>query len=223
MPPVHQYHSLRRRLAKRFRIVTETVTIGAASLVIRRPRSADELISPKDFEHDERLPYWAELWPSSVVLATYLSPARTGRLLELGCGLGLVTCAALTAGWDVVATDYYDDALQFTTLNALGTVGRKPETRLVDWRALPPPDVLGTFDAVVAADVLYERPYPELIANALGQTLKPSGLGIIVDPGRVYAPAFEPACEAVGLTMAVEREGSMSIYRVSRSALASPG
>lgn len=218
MSPVQQYQALRRQLARRFVIVEETVAIGDTSVQIERPRSADELIRPEDFERDERLPYWAELWPSSLVLAGSL-PLAQGRLLELGCGLGLVTAVALSAGWDVVATDYYDDALLFTQLNALAIARVAPETRLADWRDMPD---LGAFDAVVAADVLYERPYSALIASALGRTLARDGVGIIIDPGRVHAPAFTPACEAEGLTVTPEPRGSLTIYRVSRSSRQSP-
>jgi ETFB lysine methyltransferase len=224
MPPVQKYQALHAKLARRFRIVTETVSIRDSRVVLQRPRSAEELITPKDFEHDERLPYWAELWPSATVLAARLAaPSHPGaRLLELGCGLGLVTSVALANGWDVVATDYYADALQFTTLNALATTGRAPHTRLIDWRSMPSPDILGAFDAVVAADVLYERPYPALIAAALAGTLAPAGVGLIVDPGRVHAPAFPAACEALGLTTSAERDGGMTLFHVARSSLASP-
>jgi len=41
-------------------------------------------------------------------------PGKGKRALELGCGLGLVTNRrALRAGYDVLATDYYEDALLF--------------------------------------------------------------------------------------------------------------
>jgi len=218
MSPVQKYQVLRRRLGRRFAVVTVSVAVGDTTVEIRKPRSADELISPDDFEHDDRLPYWAELWPSALVLPVYL-PSPPGRLLELGCGVGLVTAMALSAGWDVVATDYYADALLFTEMNALAIAGRSPHTRLVDWRALPD---LGTFDAVVGADVLYERPYSALIAGALARTLAPKGEGIIVDPGRVHAPGFVRACEKEGLVVAAEKEGKMTIYHVSRSSLPGP-
>ena len=219
MSPVQQYHALRRQLDRRFTIVAETVAIGDTRVVIERPRSADELISPKDFEHDERLPYWAELWPSARVLARSLPPAH-GRLLELGSGIGLVSSVALRAGWDVLATDYYEDALLFTQLNALAIARALPSTRLVDWRALP--HDLGSFEAIVGADVLYERTYPPLIASAIARTLAPDGVAVIVDPGRVHAPAFIPACEAGGLHVLPESQGGTTIYRVSRSSRPSP-
>ena len=49
---------------------------------------------------DERIPYWAELWPSSLVLAEWLALRRADiagrRCLDLGCGLGLT---ALVGQW----------------------------------------------------------------------------------------------------------------------------
>jgi hypothetical protein len=73
------------------------------------PRSAEDLLNEEDFERDERLPYWADLWPSSYALADRVASDNSAegdeptRLLELGCGLGLVTIAALSAGFDVLA------------------------------------------------------------------------------------------------------------------------
>ena len=40
---------------------------GSVSLL--HPASAEDLINEQDFERDERLPYWADKWPSSFVLA----------------------------------------------------------------------------------------------------------------------------------------------------------
>ena len=46
-------------------------------------------IDPETFEKDERMPYWAELWPASIALGRYLlaHPIMEGtQILELGCG-----------------------------------------------------------------------------------------------------------------------------------------
>jgi SAM-dependent methyltransferase len=103
------------------------------------------------------------------------------------------------AGFDVLATDYYADALQFTRANAWRTLGREPRTRLVDWRDLP--SDLGRFDLVVAADVLYERPYAQVVSRVIGQTLATGGRAIVADPGRVAADAFIAACVADGMSV----------------------
>jgi predicted nicotinamide N-methyase len=189
-------------LERRFVTTTERVALTGRELEILTPRSADDLISEEDFARDERLPYWAQLWPSAHVLAArVLEEAGHGRrFLELGSGSGLVAVAALIAGFDVLATDYYEDALRFTRANAWRIVGREPAIRLVDWRALP--DDLGAFDMVVAADVLYERPYAPLIAQAIARTLAPTGVAVVADPGRIAAGDFLRECSQAGLHIA---------------------
>jgi predicted nicotinamide N-methyase len=213
-------------LDRRFDICTADVALPGCSVSIERPRSADELISEKDFEKDERLPYWADVWPSSTALATTVASleGRGKRALELGCGVGLVTVAAMRAGYDVLATDYYADALLFARRNALRAIGREPATLLVDWRALPAG--LGRFDLVLASDVLYEREYATLIADALVATLAPRGVALIADPGRTALLAFVTACEQRGCTVRVRakipwQEGkakqTITIHEVSAS------
>jgi len=189
-------------IERRHVCVSQEVELGGRRIALRKPRSIDALIDEEDFTRDERLPYWADLWPAARVLAEMLA-GETGagrRCLELGCGLGLTTIAALTAGYEVTATDYYADALAFTRANAIDAVGRAPDTRLVDWRALP--NDLGRFDRVVAADVLYERAYGALVADAIARTLAPAGVATVADPGRVAADAFVQACASAGLALA---------------------
>ena len=55
-----------------------------------RRATRDALLDEEAFEHEEFLPYWAELWPSAIALARVLArrPLTGRRVLELGCGLG---------------------------------------------------------------------------------------------------------------------------------------
>jgi predicted nicotinamide N-methyase len=187
-------------LERRFVTVVDPVPVGGETFDVLRPRAAEDLIDEDEFEADERLPYWADVWPSARVLAARLLAERgAGRtLLELGCGSGVGAAAALRAGFAVTVTDYYADALLFARANAWRLAGREPDdARLVDWRAFP--DDLGHFDVVAASDVLYERPYAALVARAFARTLARGGLGLLTDPGRVFAPAFVDAAHALGL------------------------
>jgi predicted nicotinamide N-methyase len=193
-------------LRRRFVITTERVSVGGAEFEVMHPRSADELISDEDFERDERLPYWAQVWPAALVLADVLarepSPAPGATLLELGCGVGVVALAAMRAGYEVTVTDYYADALRFARANAWRAFGVEPDARLVDWRALPTD--LGMYDRVVASDVLYERPYAALVATAVRLALAPGGEALVADPGRIAAPDFVRESEARGLRVREE-------------------
>ncbi len=186
-------------LSRRWTTATEEVTVGESTWALFKPANADHLISEADYVLDERLPYWADLWPSSRILAaTLLREQGAGRsLLEMGCGLGLATVASMQAGFDVTATDYYDDALHVTRGNAARNLQREPTVRLVNWREWPAD--LGTFDVVIAADVLYEKEYASLVAECLVRALKPDGVALVADPGRLALPAFRERIEELGL------------------------
>lgn len=165
------------------------------------PASAEDLIDERDFERDERLPYWAELWPSARVLSRYvLKQSGGGRsFVELGCGAGLVATCASLAGFDVVVSDYYDDATRFARVNAWRNGAPVSGFMALDWRALPAPESLQRFDVVAASDVLYERAYGELVARAISSLLAPRGIALIADPGRVARDDFLRALAPLGL------------------------
>jgi predicted nicotinamide N-methyase len=188
-------------LRRRFRVVDSTLTIAGRTISILHPASAEELINEADFERDERLPYWAELWPSSRVLANRVLQMRgVGRtLLELGCGAGLVATGASLAGFSVCASDYYEEALRFARVNAVRNGGGEIATQLLDWRSIPLE--MSRFDVVVASDVLYEQPYGSLVARAIASTLAPGGLALVADPGRVAADAFVRSVADEGLSV----------------------
>ena len=189
------------KLQARFDVTETAVTVGKQEIVLAHPRNADDLISEEDYVKDERLPYWADVWPSSRVLAEHVIRHHgDGRAaLELGCGSGLVSCAMALAGYRVTATDYYADALEFTRLNVLRNGGGRIATRMVDWRDLPRD--LGMYDVVFASDVLYEPSHGELVAEAITSTLDPDGYALIADPGRLSLQAFLDEMEERGLAV----------------------
>ena len=185
---------LREALGRRFNLADLRVELAAAggkrSFELERPSNSDDLISEQDYVLDERLPYWADLWASSRALGQVLLAERgEGRsLLELGCGLGLVSSAALAAGFCVTSSDYYEDALHVTRWNAWKNLGVEPAVRMVNWRELPRD--LGSFDVVAAADVLYEEEYAGLVSACLARTLERHGTALIADPGRPMLGRF---------------------------------
>lgn len=193
-------------LERRFDTSLADVTTGDRTLSILRPRNSDDLIREEDFVKDERLPYWADIWPASTVLATHmvgLSGKSRGsarrRGLELGCGVGLVTTAAIIAGYDMTATDYYTDALAFSRANAWRITGIEPEARMIDWRSFP--DDARGYDLILASDVLYEKEYARLLPGIFKAALAPGGMVIVADPGRIGVPDFKKECGSSGLVI----------------------
>lgn len=182
-----------------FDVVREDVVVGGLRLTVARPRSAEDLIDEAAYAVDERLPYWAELWPSAHVLAADLAGRDLGgrRVVELGCGVGLPSVVAALGGADVLATDWYEEALRFVAWNA-AAAGARVATALVDW-ADPPPALLDgpPADLVVGADVLYEERNGPALAALVPRILAPDGELVVADPRRPHADALlEPLAGA---------------------------
>jgi predicted nicotinamide N-methyase len=191
--------ALDEALGRCFSLAEETVEIEGRPVKLVKPSNADHLISEADYVMDERLPYWADLWPSARVLSATVSreAGADRRLLEMGCGLGLATVGAMIGGFDVTATDYYEDALHVTRGNAARNLGHEPAVRMVNWREWP--SDLGVFDVVMAADVLYEKEYAILVGECMARALAPDGVALVADPGRLALPMFRDNLVNVGL------------------------
>lgn len=200
---------LRSRLDSQTELVESSVEVGDENYRIFHPAAADALIDEAEFDFDERLPYWAELWPSAIALARYLAgqPLSGRRMVELGCGVGLPTVVALKREAEVLATDHYDAALDFVSYNARINTGLEPRTMLLDWHAPPAVPLtarLGGFDPVIAADVLYERRNVHSLAAMIPGLLAPEGEVLIADPRRKDTPVFLKEMEAKGFRHTTE-------------------
>ena len=218
--------ALEVELRARFRTRESPVIVGVDEVLqILHPENADDLISEQDFAVDDRLPYWADLWPSSVVLARFLRGLRgAGRtLLELGCGSGAVATAAARAGFEVTATDYYEDSPLFARANAWRNAQVDITARCADWNSWP--NDLRGFDLIVASDVLYEQRNAPLIARVMAQSLGQHGEGWIADPGRVGSAGFPDWCISHALSCetvtrvpieAGAHVHTISLYRITR-------
>lgn len=171
-------------LRARFDVREEAFRHGELAVRMLLPRAADELIDEAEFDVDERLPYWADLWPSARGLTRHLldHPPIERRILELGCGVALPSLALRSLGGDPLATDYYADALRFAEMNAARNGLAPLRTSLLDWRD-PPAERWGL---VIAADVVYEQRNAEALARLLPAVLADGGRMLLADPGRVY-------------------------------------
>jgi predicted nicotinamide N-methyase len=172
-------------------LAEQSVRVGGRELRLIRPRDSEALLDEEAFEREEFLPYWAQLWPSAIVLARAVAAAPpAGRsVLELGCGLGLPSIVAALAGARVLATDWSADAVAFTAANASRN-GAPLRTAACSWTE-PAPVLAGApWDLVLAADVLYEaRNTPQLL-ELLPRLVDEAGEVWIADPGRRPSQRF---------------------------------
>jgi predicted nicotinamide N-methyase len=169
-------------------LVEEVVAIGGRDLRLLRPRDAEALLDDDAFEREEFLPYWAELWPSSLALARTIAgrSLRGARTLELGCGLGLPSIAAALAGGRVLATDWSPEAVAMTADNAERN-GAALETLVCSWTTPEPLLQRAPWDLILASDVLYEARNGDVLLELLPR------LGadvLLADPGRRPAARF---------------------------------
>ncbi len=189
-----------------------TFRYAGREIVLLGPANFDALIddprTEQRFREDEYLPYWAEFWPACLVLADRVAgwpPLRDSDrppvVLELGCGLGLLSLIAAARGYRVIASDYDEDALAFVQLSARCNGLPAPECRRIDWRQ-PQPGLRA--DRILAAEVLYETRWLEPIARFIAAHLAPDGVAEIVDRNRNVADAFPDVARAAGLRIETE-------------------
>jgi predicted nicotinamide N-methyase len=142
-----------------------------------------------DMGDDERLPYWAEVWPASVLLGRHISrnaESLQGRpCLDLGCGLGLTGMIASSIGAKVVAFDYEWQAVRFALHNARLNDVPQPLWMHMDWRQ--PSVKAGVFDFIWGGDILYEKKFFDPLIQLFRHALAPGGKIWIGEPVRTVS------------------------------------
>jgi predicted nicotinamide N-methyase len=171
--------------------------VGKHRLSIRRPADLETLwqqLDDESFGQDERIPYWVEVWPSSLALAEHLVASRhrlQGRwCLDLGCGLGLTACLAARLGARVVGMDYEPQALAYARKNALANQARVAGWTLMDWRA--PGFAPRAFDRIWGAEVVYEARFFDPLLALFQEALAPDGaIWLAAPPREVTSPLWD--------------------------------
>lgn len=192
---------------------TPFISVRACGRLWRLQRAADletlwnaMLDDPQNFE-DERLPYWTELWPSSIALCRWLEERRAeiaGRpCLDLGCGLGLTAMVGQWLGAQVIGMDYEEEALHFASLNARHNGVSSPLWTVMDWRqpAVRPRSIFRLW----GGDIMYEKRFVAPVMHFLSHVLADDGGPGWPSPG---AACTRPSCRPC--TAAVWKGGACS-------------
>ncbi len=189
---------------------------------LRAPAAPERLLDAIDaarFREDERMPYWAELWPAAIAFAERILegglPLRGRDVLELGSGLGLAgIAAALVGAREVTFSDYFEQALAFSAANATLNGIERFQTLHLDWRE---PWTPRRYEVVIGSDLLYETRNLVPVLLTLQSALEPAGIAYIADPDRYTASAFTPLASTHGFNVAaiaLPRRGA--IYCLTR-------
>jgi len=204
-------------------VVEEAVALGRRTLRMLRPRDGDavldELLAEDDPE-EERLPFWTQLWPSGTALAEVVAGRSLAgrRVLELGCGLGLVSLAAALVGADVLAVDRSLEAVTFTAANAERN-GARVRTAVCAFDQPEPLLAEAPWDLVLAADVLYEQRNIPVLLWLLPRLAGPGGEVWLADPGRNGLDTFLAGVDATGWRRDQDPAdaGRVTIHRLRRA------
>lgn len=149
-----------------------------------------------------RRPLWAYVWPAGLVLAelvaTELAPQLKGkRVLELGSGLGIVGLSAAKVGAIATLSDRETGSLeQCRSIAAENNL--TIETLLLEWAKIPE-QLVGSFEAIVASDVMYDPAQLSPLLGAIHALLMPGGRAWLSDPDRADPDNLTATAERVGL------------------------
>jgi SAM-dependent methyltransferase len=108
-----------------------------------------------------------------------LSPSA--RILEVGSGLGYLTYAIHSAGYNIIGIDISNDAITEARSSFGGFYLHKDLNAL----ALEEPN---SFDAVIMTEVIEHVPTPRTFLDAAASLLKPGGQIILTTPNKSNAP-----------------------------------
>ncbi len=140
---------------------------------------------------DSPPPYWAYHWAGGTVLARHIldhpKTVRGRRILDLGCGSGVVGIAAgLSGAASVAAADVDLNAESATRLNAAAN-GIVIETTVGDMTTGAVPDV----DLILVGDLFYDEALAASVLPFLTRC-RAAGIAVLVgDPGRSSFPRRE--------------------------------
>jgi predicted nicotinamide N-methyase len=171
------------------RLSYQTVEFGKIDIHLCTLRNRQEFHDPVGVAESlgissAQWPIFGVVWPSSKVLAHYISDYNTGskRILEIGCGMALSSLLLNKQHADITATDYHPEAGIFLARNALLNEDEPISYKQVAWGDTE--DDLGLFDLIIGSDLLYEEQHIALLANFIEDHSNQACEVVIVDPGR---------------------------------------
>ena len=114
-----------------------------------------------------------ELNPERLAFIAARQPLQGARIVDIGCGGGILSEALARAGAQVTAIDLAPEALDVARLHAIES-GVAVDYRLVSAEALAA-ELPGQFDAVTCLEMLEHVPDPQSVLRACAALLKPGG------------------------------------------------
>lgn len=169
---------LLHKAEERYTLRFEPISAGGQTIeVLQIANMAEyvEKITEAENIDDLELPFWAKIWPASMILAHFLSSMPHNpdiEILEIGAGLGVCGLFAAARGFKTTITDITPDALLFARINALKNgLQDRVDIRPADFSA----DKLGRrFDYIIGSEILYVEKLHRGLSKFLLNHIKPT-------------------------------------------------
>lgn len=157
------------RVGQKFTTEFETVKIGSHEIQLLQIADMESYVDHLADSTPEgktlELPFWARIWPTSILLGYYvqrLDPANGPDMLEIGTGVGLCGLIAARHGFNVTISDINEDALLFCRINILkNKLQERCRVARIDFTT----DRLDRrFHRIIGSEVLYrDQSYRQLV------------------------------------------------------------
>ncbi len=185
---------LMEEVKKRFEVEFETVRVGDIALELLQIKNLDEYIDRLAEETKEgeklELPFWAKLWPTSLLLSYYILklPLREEPVLEIGAGFGLCGLVAAMKGHRVIISDIDDNALLFARINIIKNgLTHRATVRYLDFTK----DTLEEKPSyIIGSEVLYRQEHYRPLVKFFKRHLTPYSRAILAKDYHLKAKKF---------------------------------
>jgi len=156
------YEELENKIKEKFNIDFEEIAVLDTRLVVVKILNLEDYID-KLADHVKNgqrleLPFWAKIWPTSILLSYVLHkiPRQKGdSLLEIGAGMGICGLVAAKLGFDVIISDIDEDSLMISKINIIkNNLSENAKVKKIDFTR----DRLEKkFKYIIGSEVLYRQ------------------------------------------------------------------
>ncbi len=194
------------------RFYYQSLDIGTTRITLKLLSDLNQFSDPTGTEsegpaEDTDYPLFGIVWASSEVLSHLMLDidCRGKRVLEIGCGMALVSHFLNARGVDISAMDIHPFAGELLRENIRLNATKQFPFINASWSEKV--SGLGEFDFILGSDILYESENIEALSDFIHHHANQQSEVVIVDPDRGLIKNFQQAMTAHGFTWISHKPG----------------